>query len=426
MGSKTGIDGALDVSVVGYTSPDGRQVGVVSNMGVLFSDGFGGAAVDTTFRWDVLDGGVGVLRNGQIVAGIGSGTIGITDSVANSALTVAMGTISGAERWYLSQQIFAGTEDVTIVLSKSQSIVANSIQAILVEVNPSTGLPVVNPNFAGQFNNVGGVEFGASATNTAFSAVAIEDASPVMATGSVGVAIAALTTTSEFLIEFHAEDIICSNGAVDSVAAKGATPSRVSTQCPNDGKSYKLLLRFRNTSAATATSVVIQRVIVVDTQELRVEVASGRGDINGQKAVAVNVASLPALPAGANTIGAVRLVGNTSGGIAAAGATRIHAATIATGVNIKATAGQSYGWDLFNASAGTRFVHLYAKASAPVLATDTPEISIAIGAGQRATFWTDFGVVFALGMGFAVSTDNIAIPATAATAGDVQGVIFTV
>ena len=95
-------------------------------MGVLFSDDFGGTAIDTT-KWDVLDGGLGAvtLGDGTQQAAIGSGVTGITDGISASALTVSMGTTTNAERWYLGKQIFAGQEDLTILLSRSQALAAN-------------------------------------------------------------------------------------------------------------------------------------------------------------------------------------------------------------------------------------------------------------------------------------------------------------
>ena len=43
-----------------------------------------------------------------------------------------------------------------------------------------------------------------------------------------------------------------------------------------------------------------------------------------------------------------------------------------TGVNVKASAGQVFGWYLFNAAASTRYVKFYDKASAPTVAATIP------------------------------------------------------
>lgn len=414
-----------------YASPDARKVAVVTNGAILFTDDFGGAAVDTAVRWDVIDGGLGAnptLHSQTLTqAKIGSGTTGMTDSVSGSALTVTMGTTLGAERWYLSQQAFAGAEDLLILLSKSQALAANSIWIGLVEVDPTTLIPLLNPNLAAdgngacQFTNMGGVEFGQTATATAYAANAIGDSSGAIATGSTATAIAALTTLSEFVVEYHSEDIIASNATVDSAAAKGATPSRVSTQVPNDGKVYKLLMRLRNvTTPGTSTTVTIARIMMWDSQEMRVEVVSGRGDTNGQKAVGVNVSNTALVTlTGTNSLS---LIGNTSGGLPSTSWLRLHAALAATGF-IKNAAGQAYIWDLLNTSAGIRYLHLYNKTSAPTLSTDTPLLTIGIPIGGKATFSTDIGFAFSTGIAYAITTDDAAIPVTAATAGDVQGLV---
>jgi hypothetical protein len=421
MGLISNVPGSLDVSVTGYTSPDGRQVPICSNMAILFSDDFGGTSLDTTVRWDVLDGGLGAnptLHGKSATQGaIGSGTAmgnGVNGSantalsVASSALTVTMGTTNGAELWLLSQQAFAGSEDVSVVLSKSQALTANSIFIGLVEVNPNTLVPILNPNLAGYFTNMGGVEFGATVGANAYACQAIGDSSGSIATGSTAVALNALTATSEFMIEFHAEDIICSNGAVDSVAGKSNLPSRVSTQVPNDGKVYKLLLRFRNVSTpGSSTTVAIQRALVVDNQELRVEVTSGRGDTNIQKAVAVNLSG--------NAVAQ-----RVTGGLATF--QRLSAATAVTGV-VKASAGQVYLYDLINTQAAVRYLHLYNQATAPTVGTSVPVLTIPLAASAKTSLSIDAGLAFATGIAWAVTTDDAATPATAGAAGDVQGTI---
>lgn len=283
-----------------YTSP--RRAGVESGttLDSLFSDDFGGNAVNGS-NWTTLDGGLAANQGlgGPILtqANIGSGITGITDSVVSSALTVSMGTTLGAERWYLSNRTFAGKEDVLVVLNKSQALAANSIFIGLVEVDAATEVPLLNPNFAAdgngasEFTNRGGCEFGLSATATAYQAEAIGDSSASKAVGVVGIA-AAWTTTQECLIEIDSRDIIVQTASIDAVAPKVTTASRVSSQCPNDQKLYKLLLRFRNvTTPGSNTNVVIQRILVADNYEQRVQISSGEGDQIGNKAVGVNVTS---------------------------------------------------------------------------------------------------------------------------------------
>jgi hypothetical protein len=88
-----------------------------------------------------------------------------------------------------------------------------------------------------------------------------------------------------------------------------------------------------------------------------------------------------------------------------------------TGV-IKGSAGQLYSLlSVRNANAGVRYLHLYDKATAPTLSTDTPILTISLLASsiQNSIELTSLGAAFALGIAWAYTTDNIAIPTTAGT-----------
>ena len=417
-----------------YITPDGRAIEVISNAAILFSDDFGGAAVDTAVRWNVIDGGLPAnpVLNGQTLAQakIGSGITGITDAVTASALVVTMGTTLGAERWYLSQQMFAGMEDLFWTAIRSQALAANSIWIGLVEVDPATGIPMLNPNIAADgngssyFTNMGGAELGQTTVAAAFACNAIGDSSSAIATGSTGTALAALTTNSEFLAEFHAEELIVSNGAVDSSAAKATTPSRVSSQIPNDGKAYKLLMRFRNlTAPGSSTTVTIGRIMLWDSQELRVEVASGRGDSNGQKALAVNIATQGALVAGQTVIGSL----GGAVGTLATGSLTAHKLISAASTNatlVKSGAGRLYGGLLCNTSASWRYFKIFNKtAAAPIIGTDVPVATIGIPPGQAISVATalacDIGYYLSSGSGYVITGAAADADATAIAAGDV-------
>lgn len=394
---------------------DGRGVGVTTNVSTLFSDDFGGAAIDAT-RWDLINGGLGANPNlgaGVFTQGaIGTGVTGITDSVAASALTVAMGTTSNAERWYLSKTIFIGAPDLTVLLSRSQALAANSIFVGLVEVDPTTGVPLLNANLAGDFRNRGGVEFGQTTGTQTARLEAVADSSGVAATVSnASYAPAAMTTTFESLIEFAAEDITATGAPVDSAASKSAAAAmRVSTQCPDDGKAYKLLLRFRNIGApGSNTNVVIQRVLVVDSQEQRVEIAGGRGDSAGQKGVPVNVANTPTVNVGATS--------NNPGGTAH----RVIAAASTNATLLKASPGKITSGFVHNLTAAKIFLKFYNKASAPTVGTDTPMFTVPIEAGQKFNVSEAFdllGVYFSTGVAYAITAALADADTTALAAGD--------
>lgn len=103
----------------------------------------------------------------------------------------------------------------------------------------------------------------------------------------------------------------------------------------------------------------------------------------------------------------------TSGGLSSA---RVLTGT--TGV-IKGSAGQLYKLtSVRNANAAVRYLHLYNKATAPTLSTDTPIHTIALLASSvqnSIDIGDNIGADFPLGIAWAYTTDNIAIPTAAGT-----------
>lgn len=379
-----------------FEAPNGFLAKVGTSLGTLFSDDFGDTVLNAD-NWDVLQGGY---------AGIGTGAnAGITYSIGASALTVAMGTTAGDELWFLSKQVFVCAEDVTAILSRSQALVANSVFIGLVEVDPVNFNPVVNPNLAGDFTNRGGVEFANTVTTTAFRTQAIADSSGSVALGSIGVA-TALTTTQEYLIEFHAEDIICSPQAVDVATGRLAGVSRVSTQCPNDRKIYKLLMRFLNlTAPATNTNIVIQRILVADGYENRVEVISGRGDAVASKAIAVNL-----------TNAAVAVNPTPSANVGPSTTHHLISAATTNATLVKTASTQLAAAHFSNNGAAVAYVKMFNKATAPVAGTDTPVATILVPSGGTVSLNVGYaGHRFTLGLGYTI-TGGMPIADTTAVA----------
>lgn len=420
-------------STAAYLSPNGKKVATGTTLDSLFSDDFGGNAVNAA-NWDVLDGGLGAnvnLGSGVLTqSAIGSGTAGMTDSVAASGLTVNMNTASGAERWYLSKQVFAGKEDILVILSKSQALAANSIFIGLAEVDPTTLVPLLNPNFVGEFTNRGGCEFALSSGAQAFTAEAIADSSAAKAAVQ-GTTITLMTVTSEFLIEIDSRDIIVSNSGVDSTAGKGVNACRISTQCPNDKKLYKLVMRFKNVSApGSNTTVVIQRILVVDNYEQRVQISSAEGDQIGAKALAVNVANSVVLGAGASqtqTLGVVGLQNNLAYG--AATFHKLTAAATTNATSVKTTKASLTGGYIRNRAAYEVYLKFYNKGSAPVVGTDTPIMAIGIPANDKVYIADIVGAVgmnLSTGLAYAITKAYADADTTALVAGDADvNLIYT-
>lgn len=117
-----------------------------------------------------------------------------------------------------------------------------------------------------------------------------------------------------------------------------------------------------------------------------------------------------------------RMRGDTNGvytvakPVTAGGLTAARVVTGTTGV-IKASAGQLYQLRAMNTNAAARYLHLYDKATAPTLSTDTPVYTIPLAASSvpAELNWANIGLAFATGIAWAYTTDDIAIPVTAAT-----------
>ncbi len=128
----------------------------------------------------------------------------------------------------------------------------------------------------------------------------------------------------------------------------------------------------------------------------------------------VTVGTLPATPAGANTIGGVRLISD-----AAQGASTTHHLIAAAGTNatsVKTSAGNINAIVLSNASAAARYFKLCNLAAAPTPGTSTPVMTVLVPAGQTVTVSCGpFGIRLATGIAYHLTT-GIAVADTGALA----------
>lgn len=123
-------------------------------------------------------------------------------------------------------------------------------------------------------------------------------------------------------------------------------------------------------------------------------IAAGNNNIGD-----VDVASIAA---GTNTIGGVRLKPDTSGGLTIYKNIDLDEADQA----VKASAGQVYGWYLFNAAASTRYLKLYnASTASTTVGTTTPVMTIPIPAGSAANVEFSIGIAFSTAITAACTTD---------------------
>lgn len=179
-------------------------------------------------------------------------------------------------------------------------------------------------------------------------------------------------------------------------------------------------IHFRYFRARISTAVTGGTVSAV-TRLLQTAYSEDQITVVQSTASQLNVTVGASIPTGANTIGSVYVAAPafTAGSLSASRLTGASAGTFA-----KASAGRFYGADVINLNAAVRYLHIYNKASAPTLSTDTPVVTIPIPASSRVSILNDIGVGCGTGVAWAFTTDAIAIPTTAGAAADIIGTIY--
>lgn len=107
--------------------------------------------------------------------------------------------------------------------------------------------------------------------------------------------------------------------------------------------------------------------------------------------------------AGVNASGGLQVtpVPHTAGGLTIS---RLLSAATTNATSAKGSAGQVFGWYLYNANAAVRFFKLYNKATAPTVGTDVPVLTIPIPPGSGANVEYSHGIAFATGIAYAITT----------------------
>lgn len=100
----------------------------------------------------------------------------------------------------------------------------------------------------------------------------------------------------------------------------------------------------------------------------------------------------------------------------------VNAAATTNATLVKGSACQIKQLFVFNASAATKYIRLYDKATAPTVGTDAPAIVIAVPAttSKELILGDNSGIPFKTGLGFAITGGAARLDSTAVAAGDVQ------
>jgi hypothetical protein len=125
------------------------------------------------------------------------------------------------------------------------------------------------------------------------------------------------------------------------------------------------------------------------------------GKLAANSGVDIGDVDVTSISAGTNTIGDVGIKPRTSGGYTIFRSIDLDE----TEEEVKATAGQVFGWYIFNAAATTHYVKFYNATTANVtVGTTTPVLTIPVPAGSAANVFTDTGIAFGTAITAAATT----------------------
>ncbi len=192
-------------------------------------------------------------------------------------------------------------------------------------------------------------------------------------------------------------------------------------------------------SATDTTSITIMSVL----KQISFSIQAVATSIAGTLTVAThavtqsgtwNVTVNAAIAAGTNIIGkfgidqttpgstnGVTPVPATSGGPTVA---RIKLAASTNATSVKASAGQVYGWYLYNNTASAKFLKFYNKASSPTVGTDTPLFTVPLPANGGSNVEYSMGIPFGTGIAYAITGAITDSDTTSTAADDVHGVVL--
>jgi hypothetical protein len=189
-------------------------------------------------------------------------------------------------------------------------------------------------------------------------------------------------------------------------------------------------------AASTAAVAADKAVVVAISPNNTVPVSLTSTTVTGTVAVSI-ATNTPTIAAGTNLMGKVGIdqttVGTTNAVTPVPAATggptvaRIKSAASTNATSVKGSAGQIYGWALYNNTATAKYVKIYNKATSPTVGTDTPAFTIIVpgasaGAGTNIEF--SLGVPLGTGVAYAITGLIADSDTTVTAADDVHGVLL--
>jgi hypothetical protein len=136
----------------------------------------------------------------------------------------------------------------------------------------------------------------------------------------------------------------------------------------------------------------------------------------------VDVTRLPTLVAGTAQIGSAPLGASATVGTGTVNA-RVKSAVSNNLTSVKASAGKLFGFTLYNSTAAAKFFKIYNKASAPIVASDVPIMTVIVPANGQSNYSNPIGKAFATGIAYAITGAIGDTDATNTAVDDVTGAL---
>lgn len=125
------------------------------------------------------------------------------------------------------------------------------------------------------------------------------------------------------------------------------------------------------------------------------------GKLAANSGVDIGDVDVTSIAAGTNTIGNVGLIGRTSGGLSLFRSIDLDESE----EDVKTSAGQVFGWYIFNAASSVRYVKFYNATAANVtVGSTTPVLTLPVPAGGGANVFSNVGIAFSTAISVAATT----------------------
>ena len=251
-------------------------------------------------------------------------------------------------------------------------------------------------------NNIGDVDVASSALPTGASTSAKQDTIIGHVDG-----IEALLTT----IDADTSNLSVVGGGTEAAAIRVTLASdstgvlsvddNGSTLSVDDGGGA-LTVDYATTGSGTSTGALRVELPTNGTGTVGLNAGTNAiGKLAANSGVDIGDVDVTSISAGTNTIGDVGVKPRTSGGLSIFRSLDIDE----TEEDVKTSAGQVFGWYIFNAAASTRYVKFYNATAANVtVGSTTPVLTLPVPAGGAANVFSEIGIAFGTAISVAATT----------------------